>query len=105
MSEYQVLFTSECRQKLETLAPPEPLNEMLAIVLNDLGTNPFAFDLVEIVDDQGKTTRIRFFMTELFLGETGFAPPLVFFFGIVESRKQVYIVDVEKRSGFGLNPD
>ena len=44
-------------------------------------------------------------MTELFLGETGFAPPLVFFFGIVESRKQVYIVDIEKRSGFGLNPD
>ena len=105
MSEYQVLYTSECRQKLESLAPPEPLNEGLAIVLNDLGNNPFAFDLVEIVDDEGKKTRIRFIKTDLFVSETGVVPPLILFFGINESRKQVYIVDVEKRSGFGLNPD
>lgn len=105
MSEYKVIFTSKCWQKLEKLAPSESINEALAILLSDIGSDPHAFKKVEVVDDRGEVSKIRFVKTELFLGETGFVPPMVLFFGIVESRKQVYIVDVKQQSGFGLNQE
>jgi len=104
LSEYKVLFTPACRQKLNEFGPSAPVNEALETVIRDLSSNPFAFGSVEILDDRGAASKVRFAKTALFLGESGFVPPLVLFFGIVEGRKQVYVVDVTQGSGFGLKP-
>lgn len=105
LSEYEVIFSPDCRQKLKELASPEPLAEVLAIVLNDLGENPFAFRPAGVVDELGRTSSIRVAKTELYVSEVGVVPPLSFFFGIVESRKQVHVIDIMEGSGFGLKPD
>ena len=104
MSEYQVLFTSECRQKLERLSPPEALREALATVRHDLGNNPYAFRPATLVDEQDRRVAIRFVRTGLYVSEIGIVPPLTLFFGINESRKQVLVLDVLQGSGFGLDP-
>ena len=105
MPDYRVEFTESCRRKLERLAPPEALQEVLATVINDLGENPYVFRPVELVDERGGRTEIRVVRADLYVSELGVVQPLSLFFVIIESRKQVLVLDVLPRPGFGLDPN
>ena len=87
------------------MAPPELLREVLATVLTDLGNNPYAFRPARVVDERGERSGIRFVKTSLYISEIGVVQPMTLFFGIVESRKQVHVLDVLQGSGFGLDPN
>ena len=104
MSEYEVIFLRECRQKLEDLAPPDLLQESLETVLTDLGNNPFAFDSASVVEDSGEVSTIRYARVGIYVSERGVVPPLTLFFGISDSRKQVVVLEVMPGSGFGIDP-
>ena len=105
MPDYQVGFTEECKRKLERLASPEALDEVLATVLRDLGNDPYAFKSTLVINELGERKTSRFVKTEFFVSEVGVVQPLTLFFGIIESRKQVLILDLLPSSGFGMDPD